>query len=550
MTATVTAHPPAVDRSAGLGGTPTAGTGALLKFGLRRERIPMAGWIYGVAITAFATIAAFAKLYPDPVSRADFARSLGTQPVFAILTGKIFDSSLGGLTAWRITLLGGVLAGLMSMFTVIRRTRTDEEAGRTELLVSAAIGRAAPLFAGILCAVIGCLGIAVLVAAILGFEGESLTGSLALGLTIAGSGLMFAGIAAVAAQLFDGARAALGITGLVLGVSFAIRAIADAGGDGTAWLRWLSPLGWAENVEAFAANRFAVIGLMLLTTIVLVAVALRLLGRRDVGLGMFPARLGPATGTIGSPLGLASRLQLPSAIGWAASLAVFGAVTGGIIDSAKSLFGDNRQMADILARIGGPGAITDAVLASLVGICAILASIAAVSAAGRMVTEEQTERAALVLATPVSRSRWQASHLLFVIGTPAVTMALAGLTCGVLHGIRSGDFGGGFSDSMTATLGQIPACWVIGGIAVLVHAYIPRWWAASWVVLVAAVLIAQLGPILQLPHLLTDLSPFGHVATVATEGVPWVAEIVLTVITAVLLAVGFAGFRRRGLSSH
>ncbi len=39
--------PAAVDRAAGLGGTPTAGTGALLKFGLRRERIPMAAWIYG-----------------------------------------------------------------------------------------------------------------------------------------------------------------------------------------------------------------------------------------------------------------------------------------------------------------------------------------------------------------------------------------------------------------------------------------------------------------------------------------------------------------------
>ncbi len=550
MTATPTAHRPTVGRSAGLGGTPTAGTGALLKFGLLRERIPMAGWSYGIAITAFATIAAFATLYPDPVSRADFARRLGIQPAFAVLTGKIFASSLGGLTAWRITLLGGVLAGLMSLFTVIRRTRTDEEAGRTELLVSAAIGRAAPLLAGIGCAVIGCLVIGVLVTGILGFEGESLTGSIALGLTIAGSGLMFAGIAAVAAQLFDGARAALGISGLVLGVSFAIRAIADAGGDGTAWLRWLSPLGWAENVEAFAANRFAVIGLMLLTTMALIAAALRLLGRRDVGLGMFPARLGVADGSIGSALGLANRLQLPSAIGWSVSLAAFGAVTGGIIDSAKSLFADNKQMSDILAKIGGKGVITNAVLGGLVGLCAILAAIAAVSAAGRMVTEEQTERAALVLAAPVSRSRWQAGHVLFVLLVPAVVMALAGLTCGVLHGIRSHDLGGGFGDSMRATVAQIPACWVIGSVAVVVHAFAPRQWVASWIVLVIAVLIAQLGPILQLPQLLIDLSPFPHVATVATSGVPWRAEWLLTAITAMLLALGFAGFRRRGLSSR
>lgn len=540
----------AARRVSGLGGSPAAGTGALRKFGLRRERIPLAAWIYGVEAVLLSTLLAFASLYPDAASRAQFADSLAGQPAFAVLTGKIFDSSLGGLTAWRVTLLGSLLAGLMSIFTVVRRTRTDEEAGRTELLVSAAVGRAAPLLAGLGTALIGCLGITVLVAGTLLIHGEHPAGSIALGLTIGGSGALFAGVAAVAAQLFDGARPALGISGLVLGISFGIRAVADAGGDGAAWVRWLSPLGWAENVEAFAANRFVVILLILLVAAGLVAFALRLLGRRDVGLGMFPARLGRGRGTLGTPLALANRLQLPSAIGWTVSVAAFGLVAGSIVDSATDLFADNQQMVDILREIGGPGAITDAVLSSLLGLCGILAAIAAVSAAGRMVTEEQSERAALVLATPASRMRWQASHLVYVVLLPVVMLAAAGIGAGLLHGARSGDFAGGFGDALSAAVAQTPACWVIGGIAFAVFSLRPQVWVASWIVLVVTVLITQLGPALQAPQWLLDLSPFGHIGMVASKGISWPATGILTATAALLVAFGFAAFSRRDLMSR
>ncbi|WP_029137548.1 ABC transporter permease [Nakamurella lactea] len=540
----------AAGRSSGLGGSPTAGTAALLKFGLRRERIPLAAWIYGVLAIVLSTLLAFAGLYPDAASRAQFADSLANQPAFAVLTGKIFDSSLGGLTAWRTTLLGGVLAALMGIFTVVRRTRTDEEAGRTELLLSTVVGRAAPLLAGLGTALVGCSGIFVLTAGALIIKGENVTGSLVLGLNLACVGLLFAAVAAVAAQLFDGARPALGISGLALGVSFGIRAVADAGGDGSAWVRWLSPLGWAENVEAFAANNFAVIALMLVTTALLVLLALRLLGRRDVGLGLFPARLGAGRGTIGTPLGLARRLQLPAAIGWTAALAVFGLVIGGIVDSTKDLFSDSPQMTEILKDMGGPGAITDAVLSALGGMAGILAGIAAISAAGRMNGEEQSERAALLLATPVPRPRWLASHVLFALVVPTVMLVAAGITTGVLHGARSGDFANGFGDSVRTMLAQLPACWVVGGIAVAIFGLLPRLWVTSWIVLVAAVLIAQLGPALQLPRWLLDLSPFVHSGTVATSGIPWLAMGVLTMIAALFLAIGFVGFRRRDLMSR
>lgn len=541
-------RPPA--STAGLGGTPFAGTTALWRFGLRRERIPLLAWGLGIPVVTASTLSAFAGLYPDAAGRAGFAAGLATNPAFTVLTGPVFDSSLGGLTAWRMALLGSVLASLMSIFTVIRRTRTDEEAGRTELLASAAVGRVAPLAAALGCAVAGCVAIFALVTVALAAQGESLAGSLALGGAIAGPALVFAGVAAVTAQLFDSARASLGLAGLALGVAFGIRAAADAGGPGIQWLRWVSPLGWAEEVRAFAANRSWVLLLMVVAAAALVFLSLQLLGRRDVGLGMFPARLGDACGSLHSPLALAARLQRGTAVGWTLALAVFGAVIGAIVDSAQNLFGDNAQMTEIVRQIGGPGAISDALLAGLGGMAGILATIAAVSAAGRMVTEEQSERSSLILSAGVGRTRWQAGHLLFVAAVPVLMLAAAGVTAGILHGARSGDFGAGFTDALTAMLAQLPAVWVVASVAVLLQGWAPQLWPGAWVVLVVAVLIGQLGPVLQLPQFVQDISPFTHLGSVLTSGVPWGAVAILIALTTALTGAAVAGFRRRDLTSR
>ena len=105
-------------------------------------------------------------------------------------------------------------------------------------------------------------------------------GSLAFGAALAGSGLVFTAVAAVAAQLSPSARFARGSAFAVLGTAFTLRAVGDAG-SGT--LSWLSPLGWSLQVRPYAGDHFWVLLLHLATTAVLTAVAYRLLAGRDVG---------------------------------------------------------------------------------------------------------------------------------------------------------------------------------------------------------------------------------------------------------------------------
>ena len=82
------------------------------------------------------------------------------------------------------------------------------------------------------------------------------SGSVAFGLALAGSGVLFTAVAAVAAQLSAAARTARGIAFSVLGLAFVLRAVGD-GSSGT--LSWSSPLGWSLQVRPYAGDRWWVL---------------------------------------------------------------------------------------------------------------------------------------------------------------------------------------------------------------------------------------------------------------------------------------------------
>ena len=66
-----------------------------------------------------------------------------------------------------------------------------------------------------------------------------------------------------------------------------------------------------------------------------------------------------------------------------------------------------------------------------------------------------------------------------------------------------------------AALIQIPAVWVVVGVAVALFGVLPRFTSLSWGVLVACLLLGQLGQILQFPQWALNLSPFSHIPTTA-----------------------------------
>ncbi|MCT7351238.1 ABC transporter permease [Streptomyces sp. 15-116A] len=519
-----------------------AGTGTLLRFALRRDRVLIPVWVAVNALMVLSMPGTLASLYGTAAERADLMRQMETNSSLRAMVGPVFDDSLGALTAWRAGVYAAALAAVMSLLIVVRHTRDEEESGRQELVASGMVGRRAPLTAALLTAAVADGLLALLLFA--GLSAQGATGALAFALGIAGVGMLFATTAAIVAQLTESARLARGLTAGVLGAAFVLRAAGDsATADGSSVLTWLSPLGWLENVRAFADERWWVLLLIAGAVLAQGAVAYELTGRRDLGMSFLPTRPGPAHGRLGTAGALAWRLQRGSVLGWSIGFFLAGVVYGGMTEGAADLVGDNEQARQIIERMGGQAALTDAFVAAMIGMLGLIAALYVVSSVLRLTGEETSGRAEPVLAGAVGRLRWAAGHLVIAFGGAAWIMLLAGAGYALAYGK---DVGG----VLGACLVQIPAVWVIGGAAVLLHGLLPR--AAvgtAWGVAGAVLLLGWVGPALDVPATVLDLSPFGHLPKLPGAEMSWGTVLVLCGIAGALVAVGLAGVRRRDMTT-
>jgi ABC-2 type transport system permease protein len=537
--------------SAGLARTGLAGTGQLTRLAVRRDRIGVPAALYVIVAAVTGTAYTFKKLYPTAAGRAALAATGEGNPAFRFLYGRLYGDSLGSLTTWRYGMWAGIFASLMTIIVVIRHTRTDEEAGRLELVGSAVVGRQAALASALLTAVSACVLMALLLCITLPLVHLPATGSAALALAVGACGLAFAGIAAVAAQLTSNARAARGIALGVLGVAFVLRGVGDsAGPSGPSWLSWASPLAWIQFTRPFAAERWWVLALPLATFALSVTAAFVLAARRDLGAGLLPDRSGrpAASRLLSSPFGLAWRLEWATLLGWAIGYAFTFAACGAAAKGIGQLFGTSSALQREFTRLGGQAAIVNAYLAALMLLAGLIAAAYATSTVLRLRGEETGELAEPVLATTTGRVRWALSYIAVAVAGTVVLMAVAGLATGLGYGLRTGSAGHQAAQMLGAAFAQLPAALAVAAVAVLLFGLWPQ--AAvpgAWTVVGLAVLIELFGQALQLSHWVLDISPFTHAprlpgGTVTAAPLLWLGLAALAFTT-----VGLVGLRRRDI---
>ncbi|TGA92586.1 ABC transporter permease, partial [Streptomyces sp. MZ04] len=469
MTA-VTGNPAFATRTGGA--RQLAGTGALLRLALRRDRVMMPVWVFVVSVMVLSMPGSLESVYGTAAERADAMESMNANSSMRAMYGPVFGDSIGALSAWRIGVYAGVLAAVMSLIIVVRHTREEEETGRQEMVSAAMVGRRAPLTAALLAAFVANTAVALLITA--GMAGQGAGGALALGLGVAGTGMLFATMAAIGAQLTESARLAKGLTSAVLGTAFVLKAAGDAGTQGgSSALTWVSPLGWLENIRAYAGERWWVVLLVAAAIVAQGAVAYDLAGRRDVGMSFLPTRPGPATGRLATAGALAWRLQRGSVLGWTLGFLAAGVVFGGMVDGAADIVGDNENTRDIIERMGGQAGLTDAFLATMVGMLGMIASLYVVASVLRLHGEETSQRAEPVLANAVGRLQWAGGHLVIAFGGALVLMLVGGL------GLALG-YGQDFAPVLGACLVQVAAIWVLGGLAVLLVGAFPKAAVGAW----------------------------------------------------------------------
>ncbi|WP_329017691.1 ABC transporter permease [Micromonospora rifamycinica] len=520
------------------------GTGHLVRLILRRDRVVLPLWVLLLAVLPASYAASFATLFPTAAERAAYAAGTARSPSVVALLGPVYGDSTGALTAQR----GGfvqVIVGLAALLTVIRHTRTEEEAGRRELLGATVLGRYAGLTAALLATYAASLLLGLLTAGGLAATGLPAAGSLAYGLSAALVGVVFATVGGLAAQLTETAGGARGIAVGVLGVTFALRLVGDTARD--EWPSWLSPLGWAPRIRAYEGERWWVLALPVALTVLLAAVAYPVSVRRDIGAGVLPSRRGPvrAGRVLSGPFGLAWRLHRGLLLGWSVGFGLLGVTIGGAAEAAGRSVAGNAALEQVMARLGGASGLAEAYLGASLGIAGLAAAGYGIQAALRMRSEEAAGRVEPLLATGVRRSAWLASHLVFAVLGPVVVLAVTGLAAGLAYGSSVDDVPGQLPRLLGAGLAQVPAAWLLTGLAVLLYGLLPRLSPTAWAVLAVCVLLGQLGAVLELSQWLLDLSPFTHTPQVLRAG--WSATPLLTMtgLAGLFAATGLAAFRRR-----
>lgn len=527
------------------------GTGELLRFNLRRDRIRIPAWLATIALVQVGGASSYPDLYPTEADRQGQAAIVADNPAMRAMTGPGHGAenyTYGAMMTNELLGFMVIFAALMSVFMVVRHTRAEEETGRAELVRANVVGRHAHLTAALVLAgsanvVLG-LGIAVGMAG-LGIESVDWAGSLLFGAAFTAVGLVFAGIAAVAAQLTPYSRAASGMAGALVGVAYAVRAIGDVSDSA---LSWLSPIGWVQAAAPYVDNRWWPIGLALAVTAALSTFAFVLAGRRDIGAGLRAERTGAveASRSLGTSWGFAWRLQRASVLWWGLAMLITGLAYGSAVDILEQ-YADNETVRDIVSNIEG-ATLTESWLSMIISLLAIVCTVFAIVAALRPRREETSGRAELVQASALSRTRWAAAHVVIALAGGTALLLVTGLGLGGGAAVTSGD-AGLLWQVLGAVLAYAPALWLTAGLAVAVFGIAPRAIGLAWTILGYAVFIVYLGGLLGLPGWMLDLSPYSHVPQMPAADFTAAPLVVLTLLAAGLVAAGLVGFRRRDLDA-
>jgi len=524
-----------------------AGLGTMVRLIVRRNRVRLTVWVV-VLVGMFTYIASYYHtLFPTQKSLDDFAAVSNTPGIKAMTGLSAAADTLGGAVWTKGWMTIALSLAIGSAFLVTRAGRADEEAGRTELLRSRMLGlhayaTASWLVNGLLCLVVGA-GIAVASAANgLDPEGTGIAGSLIFGASVAGVGLVGLGVGAVAGQVASTSRGANALASAVIIGFYVIRMVGDLGNGA---LSWASPIGWGQQMEPYAGNRWWPLALLLALAAALLTGAALLESRRDHGSGLLAERPGPASAPprFASPLGLGLRLQRGPIIGWTVAVALSALMFGSIVDSMNTFMADaGGAMADFTRGIG-----VDALLAMLAGMIGLITAAFATQSAASLRTDEASGIVETQLAGGLSRTRWALERLLIPAVGSAVLLLLGGAGLGAVYGSTIGDS----SQAVTmagAALAYWPAVMILVGIAVALFGWAPSVAIpVAWGAMAAMWFATMLGEVFGLPTWMLDGLPFSAVPYMPLDAMSWAPEVIMTVVAAALIWSGVDRFARRDI---
>jgi ABC-2 type transport system permease protein len=498
---------------------------------------------------------AYVTSYPTLASRVRVAATFGSNAGTNVLFGPSIQlQTVGGFTQWKCIGIFSVLGAIWALLLSTKLLRGEEEAGRWELLLAGQTTRdraTLQVILGSCSGLVALFAIAAIFAAALGHSPKIAIGvpaSLLFAVACVASAAMFLGIGALVSQLAPTRRQAASYAAGALGTSFVVRMVADTGSH-LAWLRWLSPLGWVEEIQPLThAQPLALLPIVALVVISF-GLSVRLAKARDLDTSVIAERAHAIERTrlLGGPWGLSLRLTRGVLTGWALGIVAFSLILGLVAKSASSALGGSASVTRYYGRLGIHGVTTSDYLGLALLIVSVLVAFAAVGQVTAMRGEESTGRLEPLLVRPVSRGVWLVGRGCIAIGALVgfgLLIALATWTGAISQGAQVH-----FTGLLEGGINVVPPALCLFGIGVLGLGVLPRatvfvgYGALGW-----SFLIDVIGGAVNINHWVLDTSVFHEMAAVPAVNPNWTSGAAMIGIGVIAALTGGIAFSRRDLA--
>lgn len=508
------------------------------------------GYIFGIAIASSEL--SYDRIYKTAVQRDALATTYGNSKAMSALFGPAPQlQTVSGFTVFKVSMALMILGAVWGLLTSTRLLRGEEDSGRWDLLLCGQCtppGATAQGLAGLGTGFATLWAITAIIAVFSGRQSSVVIeagSSLYFSVAVVASAGMFLAVGAVTSQLAATRRQAASFAAIVLGASYGLRLIADAG-VGLHGLIWVSPLGWVEELRPLTSPQPLALVPIVVFVVALVGVAVHLAGRRDVGASIVAGRdhANPRLGLLHGPLGLTIRLLRTTALGWIIAVGCSAMLYGLIAKSAGATISGSVQQ--VFSKLGAVGTGADVVIGLCFLVEAILLGFIAAGQVTAARSEESEGRLEQLLSRSVSRSTWLGGRVLVALAVLLLSGAVAGLLAWV--GAASQHTGVRLVSLLGAGVNLVPPATVILGIGVLALGVRPR--STSIVVYAAlgwSLLVVIVGGFGTVSHWVLDTSVFHQMAS--APGVPpdWTANGIMIAIGAAALLLGGLAFNRRDL---
>ena len=538
--------------SSGASGT-LAGWDTYLRVLLRRFRFQISAWLVPLWLLVGVTAPSYESFYPSLETRTVLIEQMRKSPGTRLLYGYVpLPGRLGQLLQWETGALLLVCTALMAILLTCRVLRADEDEGLIEVLRATGAGRSVPLLVpvALVWVVVGALSAGV--GGILTWQTRSIeeltvSGAWALAGTICVTGWVFSAIAAVAFQLGRQAGQARGLSMTMLALAFVLRVSADqiSDGNGSDWLRWLTPLGWRDLVRPYTDDRFTVLAACCAVAITVALGAVVLAARREYLGGYLPDRSSSRRRwRVRGHVDLLGRLSWHGLVGWALASTGLALLYGSVSGSIKDLLAPGSPTASYVDKMA-VGSPVEQFMSLMTVVTVLLVAVAAVR---RMNWLAGLERAGLVeveLAAGVSRGRVLLCQVLCALIESIILLLVSATVLAATTATQLTD-DHAVARSFVFTVSQLPGMVAAIGIAAALVGLAPRLAGLSWVVVTWSAFAQFFGGLVGLKDWAKDLSVLGHHLDVV--GTPdWEPLAVQTVVGLIGVMIGLVAYTRRDL---